>query len=112
MTREVDYQFTALLIAHVFGWTIPQVMALTWPQFEYITYNICRLQYWHAKNEIYFGISAAFGSDKNRDNLFDCAGDFFLKAPEPDMSYTPEQLAAAEARMAEIQRKRSEADNV
>jgi len=111
VTQEVDYQFTALLIAHVFGWTIRQVLQLTWPQFEYISLNICRIQYWHAKNEVFFGVSAAFGSEKSKNTLFDSAGDFFIRQ-EPDMSYTPEQLAAAEARMAEIQRKRSEANNV
>lgn len=100
------------MVANAFGWTIDDVLALTWPQFEYITCNINRLQYWRAKNEVFFGVTAALGSDKNRENLFDCAGDFFIRQPEPDMSYTPEELAAAEARMAEIQRRQKETKNV
>jgi hypothetical protein len=90
-----------------FGWSIGQVLGLTWPQFECVTCNLYKLHYWRAKNEVFFGVGAAFGGEKSRRNLFDCAGGFVLDPGGGEaMPYTPEALAAAEARMADELRRR------
>lgn len=105
----LDYEFLALLICGAFGWTLPQVFALTWPQFCKVGEEVRRIQFQRAKNEIYFGICAALGGGEMQEILMQSAGDVITEK-QPDLSYTAEQLAAAEKRMAELneQRKRQE----
>ena len=100
--KQVDYRFTALLICTVLGWSLQQVLHLTWPQFDYISGQIKRLQYWRAKNEVFFGVAAAFGDKEDKRNLFDSAGDVFVEEPEPELTYTQEELAAAMAKLDRI----------
>lgn len=78
------------------------MLGLTWPQFVYISCQLYRLQYQRAKNEVHFGVCAALGGDKNRQNLMDSAGDFFIEEPEPELTYTQEELAAAMAKLDRI----------
>ena len=84
-----------------FGWRIADVLNLTWPQFEYISTNIARLGYWRAKNEVFFGVTAALGGEDSKKNLFACAGEIVTE-PEINMDYTAEDLAAPRKRMQEI----------
>lgn len=97
----MDYQFIALMICSLLGWSLQQVLNLTWPQFEYISLQLYRLQYQRAKNEIHFGICAAMDS-KNRKTLLGIAGDLFMDEPETDLTYTKEELDAAMAKADEI----------
>lgn len=82
------------MICAVLHWDLQRVMQLTWPQFEYVSLQLHRLQYMTAKNEVYFGICGALGNAENLRNLLDSAGDFTI-TDEPDLTYTPEELAAA-----------------
>lgn len=75
-------------------------MALTWPQFQYISCNVRRLAYWRARDEVCFGICAALGDEKTKKNLMESAGSIIK---EPAMQeYTQEMLADAEERMRRI----------
>ena len=111
--KRIDYQFVALLTCAVLGWSLGEVLSLTWPQFEYITCQLCRIQYNRAKNEVLFGAAAVLG-DKTREALLKSAGDFFFDDEAPVLDFTPEQLAAAEVRMDKIlaEQEKQEAENV
>lgn len=87
------------MICSVLGWSLQQVLNLTWPQFVYISCELHRLQYQRAKNEVHFGVCAALGGETNRKNLIDSAGDFFL---EEKQTYTKEDLAAAMDKLEKI----------
>lgn len=78
------------------------MLRLTWPQFTYISCQLCRLQYQRAKNEVFFGVCASLGGNENRENLMDNAGDFFIEEPEPELTYTQEELDAAMKRADKI----------
>ncbi len=107
MNVRVDFEYIALTICAVFGWTLQQVFALTWPQFEKISFEVESLQFARAKNEVYFGICAALGGGKSQENLMDAAGSFVTEE-EPELEFTEEELRMAEERMAEELRKRKE----
>lgn len=83
----------------MFHWTIPQVMALTYPQFMYIRAQLEDIQYLRALYEIHFGVIAAFGDDGARKRLLHCADKLFAaeaKCPMPE--YTPEAEELAKRR--------------
>ena len=90
------------MICAVLGWSLQQVLGLTWPQFEYISCKLHRLQYQRAKNEVHFGVCAALGGSRNRENLLKSAGDFLMDEPEPELTYTQEELEAAMAKADKI----------
>ena len=95
VNKPIDYQFIALMICSVLGWSLQQVFSLTWAQFTYISCQLYRLQYQRAKNEIHFGVCAALGGETNRQNLIDSAGGFFLDEPEQKLTYTEEDFKVA-----------------
>lgn len=88
------------------------MLALTWPQFEYISCQLHRLQYQRAKNEVFFGIAAALGGEKNRKNLMESAGGFVERGADDaaNMSYSEEELAAAMAKIDKIIARQSAAE--
>ena len=116
----IDFEFVALCICAVFGWTLPDVFALTWPQFFKVILEVRRIQYQRAKNEVYFGVCAAIGGGEAETDLLNEAGSFMLGEEMPELSYTEEELRIAEERMKAIIEARKkqaeltkpEADNV
>ena len=106
----LDFEFMALTICAVFGWTLPQVFCLTIPQFFKVCNEAHRVQYQRAKNEVYFGVCAALGNEENRKDLFDSAGSFCLDDGDVELPYTDEELRIAEERMAQVleQRRKEE----
>lgn len=99
-----------MTICAVLGWDLRRVLGLTWPQFQYVSLQLHRLQYLRAKNEVFFGVCAALGGENNRQNLLDNAGNFFVEEPEPELQYTSEELAVAEKRMDRITAERRSAE--
>lgn len=93
--KQIDYQFIALDMCAVLGWSLQQVFSLTFPQFQYISCQLHKLQYQRAKNEVFFGVAAALGGKDNRENLMASAGGFLQETEAGNMSYTQEELAAA-----------------
>lgn len=91
----------------MFGWTLQQVFGLTWPQFCNVSALLYKVQFQRAKNEVYFGVCAAIGGEDSQKCLMKSAGSF-LKEDETKLEYTEEEYKAAEARLAEIIKKREE----
>ena len=97
---KVDWQFLALSMCAVFGWTISDVFHLTWPQFMYIGTEIERIEFMRARNEMYFPVCAALGDEKTQTEFLESAGKFVLPDEDPvNLSYTKEDLKRAQARM-------------
>lgn len=96
----------------VLGWSLDAVLSLTWPQWEYISCQLCRIQYNRAKNEVRFGVCASISAGA-AEVLDRSAGDYFFD-DAPKLTYTDEELKIAEARMDEInrQREKEEGENV
>ena len=105
---EIDYPFVALCIAQVFGWTLAEVFALTSPQFLYIAQNLHRVQWQRGKNEVFFGISAAFAEQDARKTLLDGAKDWVTVLDGSQQEYTPEMLEKAQERARELINKRGQ----
>lgn len=99
---KVDWQFLALSMCAVFGWTITDVFRLTWPQFMYIGTELERIEFMRARNEMYFPVCAALGDSKTQGEFLASAGRFVLPDDAPvNISYTEEDLKRAQARMNE-----------
>lgn len=99
---KVDWQFLALSMCAVFGWTIADVFHLTWPQFMCIGTEIERIEFMRARNEMYFPVCAAFGDKNVQEDFLNSAGKFVLPDDDPvNLSYTEEDLKRAQARMNE-----------
>lgn len=99
---KVDFQFLALVICSVFGWTLKDVFSLTWGQFCYIASEVRHVQYFRGKNENYFSICAAFGDKNTQKDFLKQSEGFVIQSEQPEnMSYTKEDLMAAEKRMRE-----------
>ena len=96
----VDFQFLALVICSVLGWTLKDVFGLTWDQFCYISSEVRHLQYMRGKNETFYSICAALGEKKTRDDFLKSAEEFVKINDQPEnLNYTEEDLRAAEKRM-------------
>jgi len=109
-----DFEIIALSLCAVFGWTLPEVFALTVPQFFKASSETCRLQYQRAKNEVFFGVCAAIGGGEAQEDLFKFAGSSVIDE-KTELPFTEEELRMAEKRMNEIQeeqRRKQEAENV
>ncbi len=89
----------------VFGWTLPQVFDLTWPQFVKISTEVRALQFARANNEVRLGICAAISGGESEDALKDIAGSFLID-DDTKSEYTEEEYRLAEERMKKIQRQR------
>lgn len=91
----------------VFGWTLPQVFSLTWPQFMKISEEIRSLQIARSKNEVYPGICAAISGGEAQEELMNAAGSFLIE-DEPHLDYTEEEYQIALERQKEVMRKQRE----
>ena len=86
----------ALDTAALFGWTLEQVLGLTWPQFNEVTTRLESLRYRRALHEVFFGTAAAIDRE-TKENLFKSTPGLLCEATVK-LTFTPEQLAIAEAR--------------
>ena len=97
---KIDFEFLALVICSVFGWTLDDVFNLNWAQFCYISSEVRHIQYMRGKNETFYSICAALGEKKTRDIFLKSAEEFIIKNDQPENpDYTEEDLRAAEKRM-------------
>lgn len=107
MRKRPNFEYIALTMCAVFGWTLPQVFDLTWPQFVKISTEVRSLQFARAKNEVYLGICAAISGGESQEALIDAAGSFLID-DETKLEYTEEEYRLAEERMKEFQRQQRE----
>jgi len=99
----VDFQFLALVICSVMGWTLKEVFSLSWAQFCYISSEVRHLQYMRGKNETFYSICAALGDKKVQQDFLKSAGEFVIQNNQPEnLNYSEEDLRAAEKRMREM----------
>ena len=91
----------ALEVAAVFGWTLDQVLGLTWPQFSEVSTKTEALRTRRAQCEVFFGVAAALDNGA-KDNLFASAPSLLREPAAPVFSFTPEQLEKAERRAQEL----------
>lgn len=87
-------------MAAVFGWTLDQVLSLTWSQFAYVSEQLEALRSRRALSEVFFGVAAALSEDYQK-KLFDCSPGLLREQRPPVFDFTPELLKAAEARAQE-----------
>lgn len=86
------------------------MFALTWPQFQSIGAHLDRICWNRALNEVFFGVIAAFGEEKERMNLFRSAGGYVGQREEKrtewteGTDFTPEMVEAARRRALEYSR--------
>lgn len=107
MRKRPNFEYIALTMCAVFGWTLPQVFDLTWPQFVKISTEVRSLQFARAKNEVRLGICAAISGGESEEALNDIAGSFLID-DEPQLEYTEEEYQRALERQKEILRKQRE----
>ena len=77
----------AICIAERFGWTVGEVLSLTFPQFLAVATKLRRLAYRRALDEV-------------KERLVKAAGDFLEDAELPE--YTEEELREAQRKMDEL----------
>lgn len=87
----------AICIAERFGWTIGEVLSLTFPQFLSVAMKLRLLAYRRALDEVYYGVAAAFAGGEVKERLVKAAGDFLDEAKLPE--YTEEELREAQRKM-------------
>lgn len=76
---------------------------MTLPQLASVVAAITRVQAWRARNEVFLGISGAFGDDKARNALFDEAGTLYKEIGAEDYANVDKDaLEKAEKRMKRI----------
>ena len=95
----------ALEVAAVFGWTLDQVLSLTWPQFSEVSTKTEALRYRRAQCEVFFGVAAALDNDAKH-NLFASTPELLRDPAAPIFTFTPEQLEKAERRAQELTARR------
>lgn len=77
------------------------MLGLTWPQFVEVTAQLEKLRYRRALCEVFFGTAAVL-DQRAKNNLFSCSPTLLRDAAAaPVLSFTPEELARAEARAEE-----------
>lgn len=81
---------------------------LTLPQLASVVAAITRVQAWRARNEVFLGISGAFGDEKARNALFDEAGTLYKEICAEDYANVDKDaLKKAEERMKRILEERT-----
>ena len=90
----------AVCIAERFGWTIGEVLSLTFPQFLAVAMKLRRLAYRRALDEVFYGVAAAFAGGEVKERLVKDAGDFLEAVELPE--YTEEELRIAQKRMEQM----------
>lgn len=75
---------------------------MTSPQFLFIAKNLHRLQWQRGKNEVFYGISAAFAEESGRKTLLDGAKDWLQVKDGAAQTYTPEMLERAKQKAQEL----------
>lgn len=81
---------------------------LTLPQLASVVAAITRVQAWRARNEVFLGISGAFGDEKARNALFDEAGTLYKEIGAEDYANVDKDaLKKAEERMRRILEERT-----
>lgn len=109
---KIDYQFLALAICSVFGWTIEQVFRLTYRQFAYIAQEVQRVQFMRAKNESYFSLCAAFGDKKTQKEFLNASGHFVIQDDCADLykNISEEDMRKAQERQAKLHQPSTESE--
>lgn len=109
---KIDYQFLALAICSVFGWTIEQVFSLTYRQFAYIAAQFQRIQFLKAKNESYFSICAAFGDKQTQKEFLNASGHFVIQNDCADLykNINADDLKKAQERLAKLHQPSTESE--
>lgn len=91
----------ALEVAAVFGWTLPQVLGLTWPQFNEVSVRAEAIRDRRALHEVFFGVAAAIDKEAKK-NLFASAPELLRDPVAPKLTFTAEQLEMADRRAREL----------
>ena len=87
----------ALEVAAVFGWTLDQVLGLTWPQFTEVSTKAEAIRCRRSLHEVFFGVAAALDS-QTKNTLFASAPDLLREPAAPIFTFTQDQLERAEKR--------------